>query len=131
MADTLAVLARLRRLEVARAQKLLAERNAALASAEARHAAAEAAPGTEAARAAPADFAAWLPLALAERERAARGAQHSANLAELARDALTLTRLAQRQVELLRAEKARAEAKRAARRDQAALDDLAGRREPC
>jgi hypothetical protein len=137
MADPLATLARLRRLEVAQARKQLAERNAALAAAEARHDVARAAPGREAdaanraasaATAAPADYAAWLPLGLAERERAARAAQHSANLAQMARDALTLHRTAERQVELLREQQAAALALKTRRKQQALLDEFGGRR---
>jgi len=128
MADPLATLARLRRLEVAQARKQLAERNAALAAAEARHDAACAAPGREAATAHPADYAAWLPLGLAERERAARAAQHSASLAQMARDALAVQRTAQRQVELLREQQAAAAALKLRRKQQALLDEFGSRR---
>ncbi len=154
MADPLATLARLRRLDVAQARKHLAERNAALAAAEARHDTARAAPGREAALipgreaalspsreagsipgqeaapegAAPSDYAAWLPLGLAERERAARAAQHSANLAQQARDALALQRTAERQVELLREQQAAAAALKLRRKQQALLDEFGSRR---
>ncbi len=135
MADALATLARLRRLEVAEARRHLAERNAALAAAEARHDQARAAPGTEAARPAdaasgtgPGDYAAWLPLALAERDRAARAARHSAGMATQARDALAVQRAAERQVELLREQRAAAVALKARRKAQAVLDEFGGRR---
>ncbi len=131
MADPLATLARLRRLEVAQARKQLAERNVALAAAEARHDEACAAPGREGAHAdaaVPADYAAWVPRALAERERAARAAQHSANLAQMARDALALHRTAERQVELLREQQAAAAALKTRRRQQALLDEFGSRR---
>jgi flagellar biosynthesis chaperone FliJ len=128
MADPLATLARLRRLEVAQARKQLAERNLALAAAEARHDTARAAPGREAGTAAPADYAAWLPLGLAERERAARAAQHSANQAQMARDALAVQRTAERQVELLREQKAATAVLKARRKAQALLDEFGSRR---
>ena len=127
MADPLATLARLRRLEVAEARRNLAERNAALAAAEARLAAARAAPAAEAAATAEfplADYAAWLPLGLAERERAARAERHSAGLAGMAREALALRRAAERQVELLREEPAAAAALKAKRKAQALLDEF-------
>ncbi len=140
MADPLATLARLRRLEVAQARKQLAERNAALAAAEVRHDAARAAPGREAEAAkcaasaamthpaAYAAYAAWLPLGLAERERAARAAQHSANLVQMARDALAVQRTAERQVELLREQQAAALARKVRRKQQSLLDEFGSRR---
>ena len=137
MADPLATLARLRRLEVAQARKQLAERNAALAAAEVRHDAARAAPGREAEAAKcaasaamthPAAYAAWLPLGLAERERAARAAQHSANLVQMARDALAVQRTAERQVELLREQQAAALARKVRRKQQSLLDEFGSRR---
>lgn len=125
--DPLAVLAKLRRLETLEAHRLLAERQRALQDAERRRDNAVAAPMQEAATAAPDDMAAWVPGALAERERAKLAVRQSANLHELAREGLALRRLAEKQVALLQEEKQRLATLRDRRKVQALLDDLAGR----
>lgn len=126
--DPLKVLAKLRRIEILEARRVLAERQAALAAAELRRDETAAAPGREAASAEPMQFAAWAPVALAERDRAVAAERHGVGLAKLAREALLVTRLAERQVELILEERQRAAALKQRRRMQMLLDEFAGRR---
>lgn len=128
--DPLAVLARLRRIETDRARRLVAERLARESGAEAGHAAACTALVTEreAAAAHPAAHAAWLPRALAARDRTALARDLAVRDTAAARDALAEARAAERALEML-AEARAAEARRAAlRAEQARLDAFAARR---
>lgn len=125
--DPLDALNRLRRLETRAARRHLAERLAALGAAEARLLAAEQAPAAEAAVQDPATYGAWLPRAMADRERARLVHRGSERLAEAAREALVAARSAGRAVELLLEHRAAAARAAAARREQALLDDLAAR----
>jgi flagellar export protein FliJ len=136
MADPLALLQRLRGIEVARAQSALAAaRRQAEAAALAALAAAEAIPAQQAAgdrgalgQPMGADYAAWLPRGVARRDRLAQEARRAELVAETAHQALTQARIADRAVELLREHRAAEAARTAARREQAAMDDHAGRR---
>jgi hypothetical protein len=128
--DPLAVLARLRRIETDRARRLLGDRLARTAEAEARAVAASDRLGRERAAAAamPADLGAWLARGLAARDRAAAALAQAAATEATARDALAAARAAECAVETLRAARRVAAAREAARGVQAALDDrTAGR----
>ena len=125
--DPLAVLDRLRRLQVDQARQAMGAAQGALLEAEARRDAAAAALPAEAAGA-PGDFAAWLPAALARRA-AVEAARRRADLrAEVAREALAGARAAARAVERLRELRADAAALRLDRAAQAALDEAGARR---
>ncbi|MGG5818516.1 flagellar FliJ family protein [Falsiroseomonas sp. HW251] len=126
--DPLAVLARLRRLEVEQARRILASQQEALSAAAARAAAADAALDAER-HGAPADYAAFLPKGLAERERAAQALRRAQGSLELARMALADRRTRQRAVEMLAEGRANAARRDAARREQLGLDEhVAARR---
>lgn len=127
--DPVALLARLRRIEMRRAQRHLAERLAMAGAAEARLAAAEDALPAEAAMDNAAAFGAWLPRALAERDRARLASGQARTLVEESRDVLAAAQVALRAVELFQARRSAAERLADLRREQAALDDLAGRRQ--
>jgi flagellar export protein FliJ len=120
--DPLDVLARLRRLEVAQARRDLAGRAATLDEAAVRAEAVERALEAERAHA-PADYAAFLPRALAAREDAARSVRRAQAALEVARIALADRRAQERAVERLAEARAEAARDAAARREQAALDD--------
>lgn len=130
--DPLAALLRLRSLEVAAARRDLAERLAGLSAAEQRAAAAAAAiqaeANSEATREAPHLYSAWLPRGRAAEERAAGDARLAAQASEIARQNLAETRAGERAVEWLREQRLIEERQRAARREQAALDEAAARR---
>jgi flagellar export protein FliJ len=128
--DPLAPLKRLRTLQVATARRDLADRRA---RAEVAAQQAEAAQATLLNELAGAplfadSLAAWLPVARAARDRATGDAALAEQAVEVARGALAEERSRARVVELLierRAAEARAEA---ARRAQAAIDEVAQRR---
>jgi flagellar biosynthesis chaperone FliJ len=126
--DPLEVLARLRRLEVEQGRRLLASQREAADAAEARAAAAEAALHAEAGAAA-ADYAAFLPRALAERERAAAAVRRAQAALEVARAALADRRAQERAVERLTELRAATAREAAAKREQILLDDHAAARE--
>jgi flagellar biosynthesis chaperone FliJ len=127
--DPLAVLARLRRLEVDQAKRQLTERLRAHALAEHGVRAAEAALTAEAeVQDDPAAFGAWLPRGLAERERAQRGLAHAATRSEEARAVMTALRAAGRAVEVVRDRRVANLSRQEARRDQQRLDELAAQR---
>jgi len=128
--DPLAVLARLRRLEVDRARQTLADRSASEASAERRVGIAAAALREEARAATPTEFAAWIGRGLAQRERAERGVTLAAAASDAARAALAQTRTAEASLAALRDARAAAAKRAGARRDQARLDEFALRRRP-
>ncbi|MCQ4161973.1 hypothetical protein NON00_18825 [Roseomonas sp. GC11] len=121
--DPLAVLQRLRGLEVALARRDLAERGAQAAAAAipAEGRAAEGVDGHAA-------FAAWLPYGTAMRESRATEARLAAAALEAAREALVTARTAERVVELAREAKAEAARHQALRKAQAALDEIASQK---
>ncbi|WP_426958203.1 flagellar FliJ family protein [Muricoccus radiodurans] len=124
--DPLAVLARLRSVEVLTARRRLAEDLTALSAAQGRVAETGEGIAREAAAATGADYAAWLPRARAARDTAAEDARRRAALVEESVAALGAARAAERAVERL-AEQRCAEARReAARRESARLDEAAG-----
>jgi len=125
--DPLQALKRLRRLETATAQKLLAERLAGLAQAEQRAQAASAALAEEAAHAEATDYATWLPRGLAERDRALRLHAHATQRVSEAQLALAAARSSERVVEKLQAQKAESAQQEAQRREQLLLDEVATR----
>jgi hypothetical protein len=120
--DPLAVLARLRRLEVAQARRDLAIRAAALERAATRIKAADATLDAERAHA-PADYAAFLPRGLAAREDAALAVRRAQAALEVARIALADRRAQERAVEVTLDQRAAAQREERARRNQALLDD--------
>jgi hypothetical protein len=125
--DPVAVLARLRALELRTARRGAALAAARLAEAEGAAEAQDAARRAEAAGASPADYAAWRPGAEARRGALAGEVRTAEAGSAIARGALTTARAAARLVERVRAER-RTEARCAAlRREAAALDDV-GRR---
>jgi hypothetical protein len=126
--DPLLVLARLRRVEADRAKRHLAERLLAQANAERGVDAAREALVAEAAEGEPAAFGAWLPRALAERERAAGHLRLAEQAAAAAREALGTARAAERATELLQEKRAAEERRAAQRRDAAVLDEAAAQR---
>ncbi len=121
----LAVLARLRRFEVAAGRRRLAEAIAAGVEAELRRVAAATALQGEAAAGDAGAYAAWLPRGLAERDRAAAALHLAEERVAGARAALTAARTAERVVELLQERQDAATRRTAARRAQAALDEAA------
>jgi flagellar biosynthesis chaperone FliJ len=127
--DPLAVLARLRRLEVDQAKRQLAERLRAHALAEHGVRAAEAALTAEAeVQDDSAAFGAWLPRGLAERERAKGHLRLADQAAAAAREALVAARAAERAAELLRERRAEEERREAERRAAADLNETAAQR---
>jgi len=122
--DPLEVLARLRRLETRAAQRHLAERLAVLQAAESRLQAATQAPAAEAATDDPAAFGAWLPRALAERERAGLALHQAEASITAAREALAVVRAAERAIEMVQEGRMQAARRARARREQAVLDDM-------
>jgi hypothetical protein len=118
--DPLRVLMKLRQLEVSAATRLHAARRLALEQAEGRHAEALAAIDREAGHAVAAGYASWLPVALAEAQRAARAETQQSEKAESARLALTEARCekerADRLVEARQREVEQARAKKEAER---------------
>jgi len=124
--DPLTVLARLRRLEVEQARRMLASQREERDAAATRAAAAEEALRAEA-DGSPADYAAFLPRGMAERERAAAALRRAQAALELARIALADRRAQERAVEQLAELRAATAQAEAARREQALLDDRAGR----
>jgi flagellar biosynthesis chaperone FliJ len=128
--DPLAVLLRLRAIEVASARRDLAERLAGEAVAQQRAAAAEAVITGELAQdtAGFADsLAAWLPQARARRDRMAGDARLAGQAVDNARRALAAQRAQERAVELVRERRIADEREQETRRGQAALDELAQR----
>jgi hypothetical protein len=120
--DPLAVLARLRGIELDAARRAMAEAAGTLAGVEAAERRAEVSRHAEAA-AAPADYAAWRPARDVARARIAEARMVAEARTEEARAALTEARAAARAVGLLR-EARREEARRARlARDEAALAD--------
>jgi flagellar export protein FliJ len=141
--DALAVLQRLRGLQVAEAQRTLAVRRSSATESSRRAAAAAAAIPHEVAAAATVsgaeamlslhatgDLAAWLPRGESMRQRAATEARLAEGAAEAARESLAAARAAERAVEILRAKRADEAARKAARRSQAMLDEMAARQAP-
>ena len=127
--DPLDTLLRLRAMELRDAKRDLGTATRALATAEELAASAAAAPAREqAAGADPLLLIAWMPQALAARDRAAVRVQHAAAAREVAQSALAEARRRERVLELLAEGRAEDAARRAARRAQAALDDRAQRR---
>jgi hypothetical protein len=131
--DPLAALRRLRSLEVLEARRVLVDRQAALRQAEAAAAEAAARLESEAALAADlpggaADYAAWVPLGRAACDRQRVASDHAAALAEISRTALAGTRAAENAVEQVLEMRQERAALAAARRDQAMLDEIGGRR---
>ncbi len=125
--DPLAVLTRLRRIETEQARRRLGQ---AVGRTEVALLAEGAASGALVAEAvAPgADYAAWLPRGLAQRDRAALARRRAeVGLAEAAA-ALGAARAAERAVELIAAARDRLARRQAARRVQALLDEAASRR---
>ncbi|MDI3307427.1 MAG: hypothetical protein QJR07_21085 [Acetobacteraceae bacterium] len=125
--DPLAVLARLRSLETRAAQQRLATQLGRAAAAAARVAAAEGALLEERGAGSPADYAAWLPRALAERERAALAERQAEDSLHMAQAALAECRAAERAVERLREQRTAEARRRSGRRQQMLLDDAAQR----
>ncbi len=125
--DPLAVLLRLRGLEVLQAQRRLADRLSALSQAEMRAQAACDALREEGAGDA-AELAAWLPRGLAERDRAAALRAQRAASADQARQAVAEARIAQRATETLRAQRREEQRRSEERRNQALLDAAGLRR---
>jgi flagellar export protein FliJ len=70
-----------------------------------------------------ADYAAFLPRALVERDGAAQAASRAAAAAAVARSGLAEARLGERAVTMLVEQRAEARREKAARREQARLDD--------
>lgn len=126
--DPLAALAQLRRLQTDAARRTLADREARLVQAEAHATSAAAALAHESADAAPEAYAAWLPRALAARERAARGTALAVRASASARQALIEARTGERVLELLQAGQAAAIRKARARREQVMLDAFGANR---
>lgn len=126
-ADPLAVLARLRGLETCAAQQRLATQLGRVAAAAARVAAAEGALLEERGAGDPAGYAAWLPRALAERDRAALAERLAEDSLQAAQSALAECRAAERAVARLREQRAAEARRQAGRRQQALLDDAAQR----
>jgi hypothetical protein len=126
-ADPLAVLARLRGLETRAAQQRLAGQLGRVAAVAARVVVAEGALLEERDAGDPADYASWLPRALAERERAALAERLAETSLQTARSALADCRAAERAVERLREQHAAEARLQAGRRQQAPLDDAAQR----
>ena len=124
--DPLTVLARLRRLEVEQARRMLASQREERDAAATRAAAAEEALRAEA-DGSSVDYAAFLPRGMAERERAAAALRRAQAALELARIALADRRAQERAVEQLAELRAATAQAEAARREQALLDDRAGR----
>jgi flagellar export protein FliJ len=140
--DPLAILQRLRGLEVSEAQRTLAARRSSASESSRRAAAAAAAIPHEVAAAAVSgaeamlclhatgDLTAWLPRGESMRQRAATEARLAEGAAEAAREELAAARAAERAVELLRAKRADEAARKATRRSQARLDEMAARQVP-
>lgn len=126
-ADPLAVLARLRGLETRAAQQRLATQLARAEAATVRVVAAEAALLEERSAGDPADYASWLPRALAERERTVVAERLAEDSLRTAQSALADCRAAERAVERLREQRAAEARRQAGRRQQALLDDAAQR----
>lgn len=125
--DPLAVLQRLRDMEVNEARRVLGERRAQEEAAQREAEAAQAALVQEALLGDPQAYAAWLPRGRAELERRAKRAQIAAQRREQAEEALVQARAGLRSVERLaelRAEEAEAEE---ARRRQIMLDEVGAR----
>lgn len=127
--DPLDVLLRLRAMELRNAKRDLGTATRALTTAEEVAARAAAAPAREQeAGADPLLLTAWMPQALAARDRAVVRAQHAAAAREVAQTALAEARRRERVLELLSERRAEEAARRAARKAQAAMDDRAQRR---
>jgi len=125
--DALATLARLRQIETEAARRRLGQAVGRAEVALLAEAAAGAALTAEA-TAPGADYAAWLPRGLAQRERAGLARRRAeAGMAEAAA-ALGEARAAERAVERLAAERDRERRRAAQRRAQAALDEAVARR---
>ena len=125
--DTLASLARLRRIQTGAARRRVAEDAGRLLAAENRAEAAGAALLAEQGAATPADYAAWIVRGMAERDRAALGAAHAAGRLAEGRAALVEARVAERCIERLVRDRAAAARSLLQRKAQAATDDAAGR----
>ncbi len=125
--DPLAVLTRLRQIETEQARRRLGQAVGRTEVALLAEGAASAALVAEAV-APGADYAAWLPRGLAQRDRAALARRRAeVGLAEAAA-ALGAARAAERAVELIAAARDRLARRQAARRVQALLDEAASRR---
>ncbi|MBE9607357.1 hypothetical protein IAI18_21015 [Acetobacteraceae bacterium H6797] len=126
--DPLAILQRLRDLEVTEAQRRLAERRAQEDLAQRQAEATAAALLSEAAQRDPHGFAAWMPRGRAEQERAARLAHIAGNQRAEAERGLAEARAALKGVERL-AEMREEEAKKAREKKvQGLLDEVGARR---
>jgi hypothetical protein len=128
--DPLAVLLRLRAIEVASARRDLAERLVGEAAAQQRAAAAEAVITGELAQDAAGfadSLAAWLPQARARRDRMAGDARLAGQAVDNARRALAVQRAQERAVELVRERRIAEEREQETRRGQTALDEMAQR----
>jgi hypothetical protein len=129
--------------EVAEAQRIMAARQAKALEVAQHAAAAAAAIPQEVAAASTAtgmeamlrlqttaDLTAWLPRGESLRQRTSTEARLAEAAAEAAREALAAARAAERAVELLRAKRSAEMARKAARRSQAVLDEMAARQSP-
>lgn len=125
--DPFDILAKLRSIEVAAAQRRLAEARSATVAQQHATAAAEAALGAEQPGSLAFTYGAFLACGLAVRQaqRAALARTEAAQEAE--RDALARTRAAERVIGILRDRRAAARRRDALRRDQARLEDALAR----
>lgn len=121
--DPLAVLRRLRAMEVEQAKRVFGDRLSRLSAAEqSAQAAAEALRREAALAAEPRDHAAWLPLGLRQRDEATQAARWAEAAAEQARTALAMARAAERAVERLQEKRETEAERRAAKAERQALD---------
>lgn len=121
--DPLAMLAKLREIELRQGRRSLAEAQAAAAQAHGAAAAAEAALRAERPDAASPGYGAFLAHGLAEREVLEAAAARADAAAEAGREALALARGADRLIAILRGRRAAAARRLATRRAQARLED--------
>lgn len=121
--DPLAILARLRRLDVTAAQRRLAEARGALAIEETAAAAVEAALRSEGPDAAPATYGAYLARLLAARQAQAAAMARAGAALEAERAALATARTAGKVIDTLREGRAAAGRRSARRRDQHRLEE--------
>ncbi|WP_431282256.1 hypothetical protein ACQW02_23075 [Humitalea sp. 24SJ18S-53] len=122
--DTLALLARLRRLSVAAAQGVLADAQLRARDAELRQAAAAALLLAER-NSGGADYAAWHPRGVAARDAAGRDAAQAETRRAAALGVLVAARTAERSVERLAEERAKTAHRDALRRDTIRLEEAA------
>ncbi len=126
--NPLAIVARLRDLEVQAARRALLDREADLAAAEARIASAGQALHDEAVAGDPAAYAAWLPRARADQAAAEAARLRAAAAAEEARAALAAARAAAHAIERMQQERALLERKKAERLAELQIDAWAAHR---